>query len=256
MRKSLYYEWNTFNFKELTITGHSRSAEKTGFYIKELNWVLDAGEEMKESIKRVFITHSHLDHSFFTPKYLLKDQKISIFIPKGTISYFERYIISTFKLLKEPLESFEIKEVQEGDNFEIDGYTINIIECFHSVPTVGYLFSKKEEKIFCYIGDTSIKIFEKKEILEYSLIIIECTFLDDEHEINAIDNDHIHWNQLRPIVLKNPKTLFLLIHFSLRYYDDFIKDYFKKEIEKYSISNINVFLDKENKKLEIKPTLL
>lgn len=229
----------------LTFTGYSRSAERTGFFIKELNYVLDAGEDLKENKpKMVFITHSHLDHCFYITKYIIENQNdIKIYVPKESYDYFQNYIFKSLEIMKEKVNNFELKGVKEKDIIKDEEYEIEIISCIHSVPTIGYLFQKKKERIFCYLGDTSIEIFEKKkEIFNYPLIICECTFLDEEHEKNSIDNEHIHFKQLLKYILKYPKIQFLLIHFSLRYKIQYIQDFFDKEIEKYNIKNIFIFI--------------
>jgi len=63
------------------------------------------------------------------------------------------------------------------------------------------------------------------EILNYPVIVIECTFLFD-HVQQAVQSDHSHWSQLEPYVQSHPNTTFILIHFSLRYKSDEIEKFF------------------------------
>jgi len=145
-----------------------------------------------------------------------------------------------------------------------------IIESFysaHTVPTLSYGFIHKIKKlkeefidkttqeiislknegiditevinykklIFC--GDTSIYIFKLNPgILEYNNIIIECTFFDDAELDLAISRRHMHWIQLKDVIISNPTINFYLIHISARYKD-------KKEIvDNYIMDLSNVFL--------------
>lgn len=48
----------------------------------------------------------------------------------------------------------------------------------------------------------------------------------------------MHWTFLRPFVEQNPKTTFVLIHFSLRYKADFVKQFFRDT----NLKNVVVFL--------------
>jgi ribonuclease Z len=85
-----------------------------------------------------------------------------------------------------------------------------------------------EEPVLVFLGDTTHEVFTKHtEILQqHATIMVECTFLnnddDDDDKIQqsharAQETQHMHWDNLRPIVQSHPDTLFLLIHFSLKY---------------------------------------
>lgn len=45
------------------LQGHSKSGERTGFWLEPLNVVLDIGLATYRSPKCIFLTHSHTDHS-------------------------------------------------------------------------------------------------------------------------------------------------------------------------------------------------
>lgn len=151
---------------------------------------------------------------------------------------------------------------------------IEIIKCDHSIPTVSYGFGlvKKKlnpkyleksgrelgklrkqgvddisieviEKIFCYVCDTSIEVFtENPFILDYSTIFVECTFIIDGQEEDAIKKKHIHWNQLKPYVVDNPDITFVLFHFSLKYKDEEIKEIMDEKFIKDDIKNVELWL--------------
>jgi ribonuclease Z len=55
----------------------------------------------------------------------------------------------------------------------------------------------------------------------------ECTFLHPDHRQTAWDRKHTHWGDLRPIVEANPQTHFVVTHFSLRYSDEEVLDFFR-----------------------------
>jgi putative mRNA 3-end processing factor len=48
---------------KLTLTGYSRAAYRTGFYIPELGIMLDAGPQNFNKPSHIFITHAHADHA-------------------------------------------------------------------------------------------------------------------------------------------------------------------------------------------------
>lgn len=145
---------------------------------------------------------------------------------------------------------------------------VEVFECDHTIPTIGYGFTEikhklKEEyskltgkdigklrkegveitepkaiKKFTYICDTSIDVFNlNPSILEYPVIFIECTFILDEELENAGKTKHIHWKELKPYVENNPDKTFILFHFSQRYRNSEISEFFEKEKES-GIDNI------------------
>ena len=166
---------------------------------------------------------------------------------------------------------YELITVEPGNNIPIqikkEKYGLEIFKCHHQVPCVGYgvynirkklkeeyskLKGKEIEelrkkgvdinydlinKMFVYLGDTSKEIFVDKDwgkIVEYHTIIIECTFILKEEKEQAIKTNHIHWEDLEPIVEKYNKNTFILIHFSQRYDKSEIKKFFEDK-NKYNV---------------------
>ena len=89
----------------------------------------------------------------------------------------------------------------------------------------------------CYLLDTDHRMLYKdknnkypdENIGKYKNIIIECTFIDDEHKCEAHDTKHMLWSNLKPFILAFPESQFILCHFSMRYKDSEIIEFFKKE---------------------------
>ncbi len=147
-------------------------------------------------------------------------------------------------------------------------YLVKIFNLNHTVESIAYGFYSEKNKIkdeykdynskqivelkqqniqitnivisplFVFIGDTYHNIFTKDEFLTFPTIIVECTYLLEDEEILSKQNKHICWSQLKPIILKNVHTQFILIHFSLKYTDDFIKNFFDLE----NLPNVELLL--------------
>jgi ribonuclease Z len=167
------------------------------------------------------------------------------------------------------LPSYTLHRMKGGQSFPLPKSKDKVVDtfsCTHSVPTVGFGFSvnkkalkpefqgkpgkelgklrkegveldyTKKVKMFAFLGDTSAGIFETDEVksgalFEYPLVFIECSFLGDDPDDRkrADKTKHMHWEDLKPVVQKNPQTFFVLIHFSLRYSEVFIREFFEKE---------------------------
>jgi ribonuclease Z len=283
------------------VRGYSRAAYRTGFYIEELNILLDAGGQCYNNAKNIFVTHTHGDHiaslpfSLINPDFNSKEfVKPIIYGPAQAKEYIKNYITALFttnamcdseSLINQVTETYEYKgyDQQTVDRINIKNtdYDMNIFICDHGIPTISYGFTsisnklKKEfigkpgieikklrqsgvkitdevpTKKFAYICDTSIKILEMHpDILDYPVVFIECTFLYHDELENAAKTKHIHWYQLRDYVRKYTNTIFVLIHFSLRYSDEEILEFFAKEMGLYDISNIKVWAGDTEKELE------
>jgi len=246
-----------------TICGYSRAAYRTGFYIKELKLMLDAGPQNFSSPESIMVTHKHDDH--------LAELALTL-IPSSPDSLVATVYapVSAFAAIAAAARGFPclFKGLIPGDVRMIHNKNpmmVKVIKCDHSVDTISFAFSLIKTKLksefhgkkgkelkqlkmdgvniseeilkkeFAFICDTSIHVFEMyPEIIEYPVIIVECTFLKDDEIQNAIDTKHIHWSQLEPIVAKHPEITFMLIHFSLRYgKDENIRDFFKEFKVKY-----------------------
>jgi ribonuclease Z len=147
-------------------------------------------------------------------------------------------------------------------------WLVNHIKCYHGIDSIGFGFSviknklKEEynnltnqeiiklknegqsltneikEDIFLFLGDTNKKILQNKDIYKYKSIIIECTYIYDEELDLAKINKHIHWLDIKNIIIENKDIQFILIHFSMKYKNQDIKDFFNKE----NLTNIDIFI--------------
>lgn len=156
---------------------------------------------------------------------------------------------------------------------QIRWYT-EAIKCNHTVPTLGYGFVEIRSKlkdefigidgkdlnnlvksgieishfveypIFCYLCDTDHEVLKNPLVEKYPTIIIECTFINNKHINEAEEDKHMHWINLKPYIMNNPNKKFILIHFSARYSNDEIREFFDNE----NIPNVYPFI---NPKAEI-----
>ena len=272
-----------------TLSGYSRSAYRSGFFVHGLNIMLDGGPQSFKKPDHIFITHTHGDHIAELPFTMIQDvssgdSKITVYCPEEAKIELPKYIMqlhNTNSLTDTSATSQDyynlvlIPQKASSRRISINKQMMEVetVGADHGVPTVVYGFSSIKEKLdpqytgrpgseiaklrkagekvtvevvekkFCYVLDTSIKtVVENPQLLTYPIVIIECSLLmDDEIEL-ANQKKHIHWTQLKPFVEANPQTLFILTHFSLRYKDQEIKDFFDKVKIETGISNIHPWL--------------
>lgn len=287
------------------IVGYSRACYRTGFYIRHLDLMIDAGPQKSGNPRTILITHCHGDHIANIPFTLIQQNpedvvkvdgynvtkaKSTIFVHEKAAKRLNDYINAMFSAnystdFKGSVATF--KGVSGGMEFDyIANNTklgIKIFSCTHDVPTVAYGISTKKQLLkeeffelkgdskalvelkkrgvqitntvyepnIAFVWDTTIHVLKNNpDILKYPVIMIECTFLyEDDYEV-SVAKKHIHWRSLKPYVLKYPDTVFVLVHFSLRYTEPEIASFFRNECAKEGIKNVKPWLQKEKKEKE------
>ena len=104
----------------------------------------------------------------------------------------------------------------------------------------------KRIPLFAFLCDTNHEVFNENNpfngawVVEYPVLVIECTFFDEMHLKKAKKDKHMHWNNLEPYVKKYPNIKFKLIHLSERYSLQELEG-FRKTVSKYE--NVEILID-------------
>jgi ribonuclease Z len=161
-----------------TLQGHSKAGERTGFWIEQLKIVLDAGLSTYKSPKAIFLTHSHTDHSIEISciyegreKAILKGKGKKVDSEKGRPVIMQYYCIPLIRKLLDSRTDlstgiadycektgedpwfrrasypFIVEKNKTYRMNEIPNIEIEIMDGFHSSPSVGYGFSTITHKL-------------------------------------------------------------------------------------------------------------
>lgn len=153
-----FRQWKTMQLPgtQLTLTGYSRSNDKTFFHIPELRCALDAGLCEGRQPETVFLSHTHNDHTSDLEFLASRSGGVTLYAPAQATPYIETYIRARREMnhvadfdpsLSNPLS---LKGVQGGDTLSMgkrDQYAIDIVDCVHKVPCVGYCFSERKKRL-------------------------------------------------------------------------------------------------------------
>ena len=265
---SIPFEKNDFN-----LTGYSRSGVRTGIYLEEYDIMMDGGLYFDRKPKMILVTHGHLDHVCNLYSSLLDNiNKPIVLAPSSSVGFLKHYLNSQHTVSLNKKSYFnkykmigldEPYDVNLSKKFRIVPYTLD-----HRVDTLGFgihIMGKKldprwkgktqdeliqlkrsgeelniinEKKFIMFCGDTSSMSLNSLPFNDYSYIIIECTFLEPDHYHEALSRKHLHYQDLKPFFETNQSTTFILIHFSRRYKDSKIKEFFKEK----NHSNVKLFI--------------
>lgn len=238
-----------------TLEGVSRAGNETYFRIRELGIALDIGRcpDPLVGIKRILISHAHLDHALGIPFYA--SQRTMQGLPPGKV-YVPLEAADGFRRL------LSLHEQLEGCTYELDLIGVSpgeeIIlrkdllarahQATHRIPTLAWeiveqrhkllpelvgrpkdeivalrvtgaeIESRIEVSLLYYTGDTDRELLDRGgPIFLSDILIIECSFIHPEDRQRAVDYKHIHFDDIVDAASQFENRLIVLTHFSLRY---------------------------------------
>ncbi len=176
---------------------------RTSSYMIDDDILLDAGtgvgdltlEEMR-GIRHIFITHSHMDHVLSIP--LLVDtlftdlkQPMQVYARKETLQTLREHMFN-WKLWPDFTELpdrespvLQLNEMNPGDEMQIDGRRIEMVDVHHSVPASAYIL-ESSTTTFVYSGDTTTNdtLWTRlNQLNKVDFMIIETAFANEEQEL-------------------------------------------------------------------------
>lgn len=153
-----FRQWKTWKIPgtSLTLTGYSRSNDKTFFHLPELGCCIDAGLCEGRSVDVVFLTHTHHDHSYDIDYLATERDGRVIYAPAPSVEYLARYIVHKGELnFHAPYDPalarrYELRGVAGGDTFPFGkkgAWEVRVVACLHKIPCVGYCFSERQTRL-------------------------------------------------------------------------------------------------------------
>jgi ribonuclease Z len=245
----------TLPTEHFTIDGRSRAGHETWFQVRELGLGLDIGRcpDVLVRLPHILITHAHLDHALGIPFYagqrrLQRLPPGTIFVPSETLGDFQELMRVHEKLEdveydtrlvglgpgnvvrvrrdlevrthrathRVPANAYEMLEIRHKLRREYEGLSgEQLAELRH-----GGIDPAEEVRhpLLFYTGDTDRGILENnEEIFGADVLMIECSFVADQHHDRAERYRHIHFDDLLDFAGLFRNRIILLTHFSLRY---------------------------------------
>jgi len=249
-------------FGDLHIEGVSRAGEETWIRVRPPGLVFDVGRGASQlaGAEDLFLTHGHLDHALGLPFVLSlrsvhNSKSTRVFAPAAIVDGLEQLIGAAEKLEGVGYD-YEIHPLTPGDRIPVaKDLTVEAFATDHIVPSVGFHLLREKKRLktehhgrpseelanlkargvdievrdietwLSYCGDTGPGVFDlEPRILESSVLLIECTFLDEASRERARRFGHMHLDDLieRAAGFKNQDLI--LHHASRRYTSEQLRE--------------------------------
>lgn len=236
------------------ILGFSLAGEETVIVAPELNICFDPGRAPREiiPIDHVCVTHGHMDHAAGIAYYF--SQRHFLGLPPGKIIVHRDLAQPVQQLMAvwadieghptpgevigvRPLEDVPLRRDLSVRSFAVnhDRHSLgfSVIEMRHKLKpelvgkTGAELVALKKQgisiedhrevSILTCTGDTAVgRWLEHAFVRDTQALIVECTFVDDDHASRASAGRHIHVRDLAKILEAVPHAAVMLSHLSRR----------------------------------------
>lgn len=240
-----------------SIRGVSVGGVYTSLHIAELGAVFDVGLAPRSfaGVKRLFLSHAHVDHvgalaSMLGIRGLMGlDRKLQVFMPAEIVEPLAHVLAHQTTLQRYDL-SVDAVAMNDGDEVQLrNDLWVRAFKTFHPVPSLGYLFVRKVQKLrpefadlpgpeigarrkagddlfadaevpaLAYATDTLATVLDHNPVLyRTGTLILECTFLDQRKSIEAARAGcHIHLDEIIERADRFENDHLVLMHLSQIY---------------------------------------
>lgn len=183
--------------------------DTTSFLLNE-DTLIDAGSgagrlDLKRAlrIRRVFLSHSHLDHLLGLPTLLLNilgkiSEPIALYGLPETLDALKTHIFNwsiwpDFSVLPSPESpTFDYRPLRPGHRCDFDGIGIEVLPVNHIVPAVGYRV-ESSAGVWAFTGDTAINDDFWRALNDgdrLDLLFAECAFSDGDRELARLSKHY------------------------------------------------------------------
>ncbi len=264
------------------LLGYSVAGEEAVVIAPEHNVCFDVGRAPREviSIDNVCLTHGHMDHAAGVAYYF--SQRGFVDLPPGRVIV-HRGLAQSIQRLMDVWSDIEghpspgvVYGVDHLEEVEIRrGLVVRAFSVNHAGSALGFSLIERRHKLkaefvgktgpqlvelksrgvtidenieivlLTYTGDTALGRFLELEFVRQSqVLLLECTFFDQEHESRARAGRHIHVEDVPRVCAAVPHAQVLLTHVTRRTDMRLAKALLQKTLPAEDAERVSFFMDR------------
>jgi len=276
---------------DFSIAGYSVAGEESVIMSPELDVCFDIGKCPREalSINNVFLTHGHADHSagllyYFSQRDFQAIAGGRIFLPHRMLDAVEA-LISAWGKVEGHLPPYELVGMGDGEEFEIRrDLFVKAFATRHVPGSLGFSIVEERRKLkeeflgldspqivelkkkgveisntielplVAYMGDTAKADYSGNPyIRDARVLLMECTFFDDEHVDRAKAGRHIHVDELAEVLAGMNNEKIILTHVTRRTNLGYARRMLKKSLPAEILAKTTFLMSREHIPEKLEP---
>lgn len=267
------------------LVGYSVAGEEAVIALPEYNLCFDIGRAPREiiSIDNVCLSHGHMDHAagiayYFSQRGFVDLPAGQLIVHRGLAQTLQRLMDVWADIERNP-SSFRINGVVHLEDVELRrGLFVRAFTTNHTDTSLGFSLIERRHKLKAdligktgpelvalkkqgiaiedqteivlatYTGDTALGRFLELDFVKQSqLLLVECTFYDDNHRSRARAGRHIHVDDVPKVCEAVPEARILLTHVTRRTDMRVAKKILQKTISPTDAERVTFFMDRPPK---------
>jgi ribonuclease Z len=239
----------------LPVSGVSIAGHETWFHFPTLGLAFDLGRAPTElvPVSHVFLSHAHLDHAAGLAYWC--SQRRFARLPGGTARTDPstvdawREILALHARLEGVAYDATVEPMAPGETVSLrKDLDVGAFRVAHRIPTLGFVASERRHRLkaswrgrgsdeireasgrgeevseswtrplVAFCGDTSADLFgmAPPEVFRAKVLLLECSFLEDDHKERATGWGHIHLSEIAERADLFENEVLVLTHLTLR----------------------------------------
>ena len=274
---------NKLQCGNLTLSGVSIAGEQTAVAVPELDVCFDIGlcPRVALTCGHLCLTHGHMDHSaglayYFSQREFQGMQPGVALVPREISEPVEE-MLAAWDRIERKVSPRKIVAVGDGDEYEIRrNLSVRAFSVPHTTTSLGYLVFERREKLLeeylkltgpqivelkkqgttitrktemplvCYLGDVELAGLKwTDQMRQAEVLVIECTFFEDEHLHRARYGQHVHLDDLVELLPKLENKFVVLTHLTRRTFMQEAKKLLAERLDEKQLEKVRFFMSPE-----------